>query len=212
MTALPKYWCHFLFAMFLLGSSAIPAQTTGVSGVQSLARRAPTQTPRASAKGRTILQGPVGFAGTATNLFEQFVRFPEETRQFIQMDTGNIAYYRDVFAGGETLTSNPSDGDVISATIQGPNESVPEQAIPFVFHTNFNGQQNCWVSQGIQPLCNSSSIDVTWFKQIQCAQDGTWTIQFLYNGAVYSSGTFYIAATGEAGRYSRHLQSIGLQH
>lgn len=84
MPAFPKYWCHFLFAIFLLGSSTVPAQTTGVSGVQSLARRMQTQRPRASAKGRTIIQGPVGFAGTATNVFEGFVRFPEETRQFIQ--------------------------------------------------------------------------------------------------------------------------------
>jgi hypothetical protein len=162
-----------------------PSTNTAGSGVQLIA----PSLKKPSSNG--IIQGATPLAATASNIFEGFVRFPAETRQFIPMDA-NTAYYRDVFGGGETLTSGANDGDIISATIQAPNESVPVQAIPFVFHAQFNGQQNCWVSPGITPLCNTTSIDVTWFRQIQCAQDGVWTMQFLYNGAVFSSGTFTV--------------------
>lgn len=43
-----------------------------------------------------------------------------------------------------------------------------------------------------QILCNAAAIDVLWFRSIQCAQDGTWTMQFLYNGAVFSTGSFTV--------------------
>src|SRR5437016_1452222 len=161
---------------------------TTVSFAQQAFATAQTQTlarPGASHRVNNHDPGaPLGFTLAASNTFEGFFRFPAEVRQFIPMDS-NTAYFRDVFVGGETFTDSANDGDTISATITGPG-GAPEQFSPFTFHSNFNGQQNCWVSFN-QILCDAAAIDVLWFRQIQCAQDGIWTMQFLYNSAVFRS-------------------------
>jgi hypothetical protein len=168
-----------LFTTFSFGQQAPTAQTQTIihPGTSHFA-------------GNSGPAGPNGFALAASNTFEGFFRFPAEVRQFIPMDSGNTAYFRDVFVGGETFTDGANDEDSISATIMGPGGPV-EQFSPFTFHASFNGQQNCWVSVG-QVLCDASAIDVLWFRSIQCALDGTWTMQFLYNGAVFSTGTFTV--------------------
>jgi hypothetical protein len=158
--------------------------------------------------GNSNPRGPQGFALAASNTFEGFFRFPAEVRQFIPMDSGPTAYFRDVFVGGETFTDGANDGDTISATIQGPGGPV-EQFSPFTFRSSFNGQQNCWVSFN-QTLCDAAAIDVLWFRSIQCAQDGTWTMQFLYNGAVFSTGTFTVLPQVKEDAIYQQVQPGGL--
>lgn len=63
--------------------------------------------------GNSSPTGPQGFALAASNTFEGFFRFPAEVRQFIPMDSGPTAYFRDVFVGGETFTDGANDGDTI---------------------------------------------------------------------------------------------------
>lgn len=191
MTRRNTYFFIVFFFLCTIAVNLVCAQDINGPVLQTLARSAESRSTAGSGpKAATALLAP------ATNLFEGFFRFPAETRQFIPMAAStaaaNTAYFRDVFVGGETFTENPNDGDTISATIIGPGETTPEQFFPFVFHASFNGQQNCWVSFGLAPLCNSNAIDVLWFRQIQCAADGVWTMTFLYNGAVFSSGNFTV--------------------
>src|SRR6267142_321740 len=187
MTSACRYF-HFLLLVVLVSVQVLSAQDTASGRVlQTLARHA--ESHRATTGPNT--NQPLALAAPAGNLFEGFFRFPAEVRQFVPM-AANTAYSRDVFVGGETFTDGPNDGDTISATIIGPGETVPEQFTPFVFHSSFNGQQNCWVSAGLPPLCNSNAIDVLWFRQIQCAQDGSWTMRFFYNGAEFSNGNITV--------------------
>lgn len=191
MTRPNRYFLALFLVICLVGVKLLGAQDANGPVLQTLARGAESHRATESGpKTATALLAP------ASNLFEGFFRFPAEIRQFIPMAAStaaaNTAYFRDVFVGGETFTDSPNDGDTISATIIGPGETTPEQFSPFVFHANFNGQQNCWVSVGFPPLCNSNAIDVLWFRQIQCAADGVWTMTFLYNGAVFSSGNFTV--------------------
>lgn len=191
MTRPNRYFLALFLVICLVGVTLLGAQDANGPVLQTLARGAESHRATESGpKTATALLAP------ASNLFEGFFRFPAEIRQFIPMAAStaaaNTAYFRDVFVGGETFTDSPNDGDTISATIIGPGETTPEQFSPFVFHANFNGQQNCWVSVGFPPLCNSNAIDVLWFRQIQCAADGVWTMTFLYNGAVFSSGNFTV--------------------
>src|SRR5262249_11901384 len=172
MTSGGRYSRVLLFLVCLVSTKLLWAQDAGsTAALQTLARSA-SHRPTGS-----HTHGPTTGPAPASTLFEGFFRFPAEVRQFIPM-TANPAYFRDVFVGGETFTDNPNDGDTISATIIGPGETVPEQFIPFGFHASFNGQQNCWVSVGLPPLCNSNAIDVLWFRQIQCAADCSWTMTF----------------------------------
>jgi len=133
--------------------------------------------------------GAAGLAAPVTNTFEDFFRFPAEVRNFVRMDGGNTAYFRDVFAAGETFSDgNPSDGDTLTADIISPS-GVIESFSPLTFHSTFNGQQNCWVGFN-QTLCDAASIDVLWFSSIQCGEDGSWTMDFFYNGAKFFTGNF----------------------
>jgi hypothetical protein len=124
------------------------------------------------------------------DVFETFVRYSAE-RRFFQAMTAETAYYRDVFVGGETFHDNPSEGDTISAQLFAP----PSGALvatwdPFVYHLDFNGQHNCWVSAFNGYICGVSGIDVIWYRQSQCGETGTYTMKFLRNGAVFHTGTF----------------------
>jgi hypothetical protein len=135
--------------------------------------------------------GAAALAAPVTNTFEGFFRFPAEIRNFIPMDGGSTAYFRDVFAAGETFSDGtPNDGDTLGADIISPS-GVISSFSPLTFHTTFNGQQNCWVGFN-QALCDAASIDVLWFSSIQCGEDGTWTMDFSYNGAKFFTGTFTV--------------------
>ncbi len=130
-------------------------------------------------------------AGTLapTNQFQQFVRYSAEKRYFEAM-ASNMAYFRDVFTGGETYHSSPNDGDSYSARMYGPDGSLISTWYPVVFHSSYNGQQDCWVGFSSGTICGTTSIDITWFIQSQCFTDGMYQMDFLYNGQPFSSGSF----------------------
>jgi len=138
---------------------------------------------------------PAGRSGEAigtlapTNQFDQFVRYSAEKRYFEAM-ASNTAYFRDVFTGGETFHASPNDGDSFSARMYGPDGSLVSTWYPIVFYSSYNGQQNCWVGSLSGTICGTTSIYITWFIQSQCFTDGTYQMDFLYNGQPFSSGSF----------------------
>lgn len=190
----------FVFAGVLLAPLQALAQvqdsaSTGAPTGRTLIRRA--QRPQSAA--------PLTTAATAaSNQFLGFFRFPAELKgeQTVPM-TNNQAYYRDFFEGGDTFTSGPSDGDTIGAQVFDPNGNLIATFFPFTFHVNFtfNGQpaQNCWSGVG-GTICDAPDIEVLWFISLQCAAKGDYKMSFLYNNAVFFTGTFTMLPQVEASR------------
>jgi hypothetical protein len=119
----------------------------------------------------------------STSSFGGFVHCPAELGQqcnnpfgSIAMENGNTAFYRDVIIGAYTFISGATDGETWSAVFTDPNGAA-NNFPGFTFHSNFNGNQNCFVSP-FQILCGGTSLDVLWFMQSQCAPTGTWNAQF----------------------------------
>lgn len=138
---------------------------------------------------------PTRFAAmAATDKFQGFIRFPPEVTEpnAFQPMQNATAYYRDFFTGGETL-SDGVDGDSVSAQIVTPSGAILSFS-PVTFHSNFNGQQNCWVTIGFT-LCDASSIDIQWFLQSQCQERGTYTMTFFRNQVQFFSGQYQILPT-----------------
>jgi hypothetical protein len=87
----------------------------------------------------------------------------------------NTAYFRDVIIGAYTFVSGANDGETWTAVFTSPNNTFNFSG--FTFHSNFNGQQDCFVSQ-FQVICGTTSIQILWFLQSQCQTAGTWSAQF----------------------------------
>ena len=109
-----RFHSSVVASVLLLSTLSFAQQALNTAQTQTIAH--PGVSHRTGNSGPS---GPQGFALTASNTFEGFFRFPAEVRQFIPMDSGNTAYFRDVFVGGETFTDGANDGDTISATIMG---------------------------------------------------------------------------------------------
>lgn len=144
--------------------------------------------PDVRAVGRPAPRTELGIAAP-TNQFQGFVRVSAEKRFFESM-ADDTAYYRDVFTGGDTFNSDPNDGDSYSARLFAPNGNLIATWNPIVFHSSFNGQQDCWVGFLGGALCGVRSVFITWFVQSQCFADGMYRMEFLYNSQVYFSGMF----------------------
>jgi hypothetical protein len=144
---------------------------------------------------------------TGTDTFEGFFRYPAETQQFTAMNA-STAYYRDVFEGGETFSSNAVDGDTIYAQIYNSSGTLISTWSSFVFHSSYlyNGQtlQNCWVGGG-QILCGSNAIDVLWYIQLQC-NDGAFTMKFYRNNVEFAEGAFTLLPQIEESRVQTYNQ------
>src|SRR5882724_1853275 len=115
--------------------------------------------------------------------FDGFVRCPAElgdqcTNPFgsIAMEN-NTAYYRDVIVGAYTSISGASDGENWSAVFTDPNGIRNDFAPGFTFHSDFNGDHDCFVS-AFQVICGTTSIEILWYLQSQCQAAGTWSAQF----------------------------------
>lgn len=144
-----------------------------------------------AAQQRATTLGPL--AATVSDQFAQLVRYPAEEQTFLAM-SGSIAYFRDFFGGGETLSFGANDGDTLNATFISPT-GQPILGNPVTFHSSFNGQQDCWVSFSFVQ-CNSTSIDIIWFTTIQCSATGDFSMTFTRNGVPFASDvTFHVTPT-----------------
>lgn len=187
------------FFLFLLitSAAALPQGQISSSAVQqgrTWIRRGPSR----STAGATPLLAP------ASNQFLGFFRFPAELKGEATVPmTGNIAYYRDFFEGGDTFTSGAQDGDSIGAQVFDPNGVLIATFFPFTFHVNFtfNGQpaQNCWSGVG-GAICDAPDIEVLWFISLQCAAKGDYKMSFLYNNTPFFTGSFTLLPQVEASR------------
>jgi len=160
----------FVFCLLLL------TPVTAHAGIGILMR----PVDAASAK-RAPIRAPI--QALSSTAFEGFVRCPAElgaqcTNPFgsIAMDN-NTAYYRDVIVGAYTFVSGATDGENWSAIFTDPNNFQHNFAPGFTFHSSFNGNQNCFVSP-FQAICGTTSIEILWYLQSQCAPTGTWSAQF----------------------------------
>lgn len=185
-----KWLLYLLTLSCIVGSSCVssaqgPSQTPAGSGPQGqVLMRPATVLPRS----QPALQAASG------DSFDGFVRFPSEVnnRSFQTQQSG--AFFRDFFTGGET-TDIGVDGESISAqmiTADNPPQTISFN--PITFHSNLNGQQDCWVGFAEQ-ICNAPVLDVIWFVQTQCFTAGTFSMTFFHQGVPFSSGTFQIAPT-----------------
>jgi len=119
---------------------------------------------------------------TSTGTFEGFVHCPAElgdvcTNPFGSIFmTNNTAFYRDVIVGALTFVSGATDGESWSAVFTDPNGTALNFS-GFTFHSTFNGMSNCFVSP-FEYLCGTTSIEILWYMQSQCAVTGTWQAQF----------------------------------
>jgi len=132
---------------------------------------------------------PRRLAAAPTNSFDGFIRYPAEVRTFVPMEN-STAYFRDVFTGGSTSHGGASDGDSVHAQIFGPSGTLLATWPKFVFHSDYQGQHDCWVSGLGGGLCDAPDIFIDWFLQTQCAQDGVYTMKFFRNDVEFASGTF----------------------
>jgi hypothetical protein len=169
----------FLLTLLLLSTCIAAGPAPGFAGTYAIARPASQDL------------APRKAAAAGTNLFEGFVRYPAEQLVFLGM-TAKTAYYRDVFVGGETFSDQPSEGDSISAQMFDANNALIATWDPYVFHTSFNGQQNCWVSTFNGYICDISGIDVTWYRTSQCTATGNYTMKFLRNNVEFAADTFVL--------------------
>lgn len=182
--------------LFLISASLWLSSVVGYAQTSQVTLFTQVQSGPALAVGTsgspTTTAGPVSQAPAAatSDTFEQFVRFPAEEQTFLGMQS-NTAYFRDFFTGGETFSDGANDGDTLSATITDPNGNSLGSFFPITFHSNFNGQQNCWVG-GFPPvtLCGSTSLDAIWFFNSQCGTSGNYTMSFTRNSVVYFTGSF----------------------
>ncbi len=139
--------------------------------------------------------------GLASDQFQGFLRYPVETQVFTSLDAGSpypIAYYRDVFVGGETYSSGAADGDYIYAEIWSVTDSgssLLSTWFRYTFHSTYavngNTYQNCWVGGWGDYLCGSNAIDVLWYRQQQC-MDGVYTMKFYRNSVKFAESTFKV--------------------
>lgn len=197
----PGALCAFgVFALLFIAVSGVPTEgqisTSDVQQGRTWLRRGPVH----STPGTTA---PT-LAAPASNQFLGFFRFPAELKGNATVPmTGNLAYYRDFFEGGDTFTSGAQDGDTIGAQVFGPNGALIATFFPFTFHVNFtlNGQpaQNCWSGIG-GTICDAQDLEVLWFISLQCAAKGDYKMNFLYNNNVFFSGTFTMLPQIEASR------------
>jgi hypothetical protein len=180
-------------------ASGDPGLYTSARLVSSSSAAAPSGAPRAGAAtpSRAATAAAVTPAATPVDTFEGFLRYPAEEQFFIAMDATNpIGYFRDFFSGGETFSDGANDGDSLSATFT-PQGGPTSTFIPVVFHSTYNGQQDCWVG-GFPPvaLCGSQAIDITWYANTQCGPTiGAYTMTFTRNGNAFATGTFHIKPT-----------------
>ncbi len=135
-----------------------------------------------------------GYRGSKSdNSFDYFVRWPSEkdTSNFVQMED-NIAYTRDLLVGGRTTIRNPSDGETWHAKLVRA-DGVTTTWSKVTFYADYEGQTNCYVSpMWTQPLCNASTLWMTWYTTAQCQEKGTWTMTFYNNDASFYEGTFEV--------------------
>jgi len=197
-------------AVLVLSSSPSSAQeAAGDPTLYTSARLVPSAAPSGAAKAAPAAQsGAAKVAAAArpgeakaaavdtSDVFEGFLRFPAEEQDFIPMDPGPIGYFRDLLSAGETFANGANDGDTLSATFTPPG-GTPLSFPSFVFHSTFNGQQDCWVGGSPQiELCGSQSVDIIWFTSTQCGPTiGAYSMSFSRNGATYASGTFNLKPT-----------------
>jgi len=170
-----------LFALLLLSLPAVAAQsrdaerdrllanTSGLAGVKMRA-----VDPAAGRTGR--------IHALSSSSFDGFVHCPAELGQQCTNPFGSIpmvnntAYFRDVIVGAYTSVSSATDGETWAAVFTDP--AARAYNFPgFTFHSNFNGNQDCFVSP-FQVLCGTTSIEILWYLQSQCQPAGTWQAQF----------------------------------
>lgn len=172
--------------LVLLASLRAPLYAQGTPGQFTLFTEAKPGPSGATA-------GVTTTAAATSDRFEQWLRYPaEQSQQYFQtMVNGNTAYFRDFFAAGETFSSGANDGDTLEATATDPNGSPVGTWAPIVFHSSYNGQQNCWVG-GFPTfaICNTTSLDVTWYFNSQCGVSGSYTMSFSRNAVTFFTGSF----------------------
>src|SRR5262245_13592795 len=140
--------------------------------------------------------------------FQGFVHCPAELGPQCTNPFGSIpmvdnkAYFRDVIIGAYTFISGASDGESWTATFTSPSNTFNFSG--FTFHSNFNGQQDCFVSQ-FQIICGTTSIQVLWFLQSQCQTAGTWNAQ--WSNSTIPVQTFEMKSEIEGSRLPLQRQS-----
>ncbi len=125
--------------------------------------------------------------------FHSFVRYPSEwDTQYFEEMTDNIAYTRDLLFGGQASISSPADGETWHCKMVRP-DGLTATWNKLTFYENYEGQTNCFMTPNwVEPLCNVTSILMTWYTGGQCGPKGTWTMTFYNDDVVYYEGSFEV--------------------
>ncbi len=134
---------------------------------------------------------------TSVNSLGDHWRYTAEDKDWRVM-VSRIAYFRDEYAGVETIIQGATDGETWYADAIRPDGSRITWGT-MRFYSSYAGQQNCFVSPWWYE-CGTRDIIILWYTGVRCSPTGTWTMNFYNNGVKFATTTFTLKPQIEAGK------------
>lgn len=135
---------------------------------------------------------------TSTNSLADHWRYTAEDKNWRVM-VSQLAYFRDVYAGVETVIVGATDGETWYAEAIRPDGSKITWTT-VRFYSNYGGNQDCFVSPFNFTECYTRNISIIWYTTVRCAPTGIWTMNFYNNGVQFATTTFTLKPQIEAGK------------